>query len=90
MLPALVGGDYNFAILDLEMPGMNGIDTLEEIRSTDAHRHLPVMILTAERDQETVVRLLRLGVSAYLLKPLERASFVAKVGKLIQALPKAS
>jgi CheY-like chemotaxis protein len=90
VLPALAEGDFSFVILDLEMPGMNGIDTLEEIRSTDTHCHLPVMILTGEGGESTVTKLLRLGVSAYLLKPLDRASFVAKVGKLIQTLPKAS
>ena len=77
----------DFALLDVDMPGMGGLETLEEIRAAEATCDLPVVILTAERDEATVVKLLQLGVSDYIVKPLRHSSFVAKVDALLRALP---
>jgi len=75
-----------FAILDVDMPGMGGLETLEEIRASEETRDLPVVILTAERDQETVVRLVQQGVSQYIVKPLRHDNFVTKVEALLKGL----
>lgn len=78
----------HFAILDVDMPGMGGYETLEEIRASEATCDLPVVILTAERDEATVLRLMRLGVSDYIIKPLRHSNFVAKVDALLRTLPR--
>src|SRR6187402_2379845 len=64
-LAVLTETPCNFAILDVDMPGMGGLETLEEIRASEAACDLPVIILTAERDEETVLKLVQLGVSDY-------------------------
>ena len=86
-LALLADARCNFAILDVDMPGMGGLETLEEIRASDATCDLPVIILTAERDEETVVKLMQLGVSDYIVKPLRHSSFVAKIDSLLRSLP---
>jgi CheY-like chemotaxis protein len=86
-LTALTGSQCNFAILDVDMPGMGGLETLEEIRASEATCNLPVIILTAERDQDVVIKLMQLGVSHYIVKPLKRANFVAKIESLLKTLP---
>ena len=56
--------------LDLKMPGLSGLETLQEIR--DRHLHVPVIMLTAETGVESVVSAMQLGAYDYLVKPIER------------------
>ncbi|MEQ1760215.1 MAG: response regulator [Vicinamibacterales bacterium] len=86
-LNALSDGSCAFAILDVDMPGMGGLETLEEIRASDVTCDLPVIILSAERDEETVIKLMQLGVSDYIVKPLRHANFVVKIEALLRTLP---
>lgn len=87
-LAALSETPCNFAILDVDMPGMGGLETLEEIRASDVACDLPVIIMTAERDEDTVIKLMQLGVSDYIVKPLRHSSFVSKIDHLLRTLPK--
>lgn len=61
---------FDLVVLDVVMPLMDGVETLEAIRRTPALRNLPVVVLSAVRDERTVRRLVRLGISTYLAKPL--------------------
>ena len=54
-------------ILDLQMPGMNGIEVLESIRPR--HPHLPVIVLTAHASVARVVEAMRAGASDFIVKP---------------------
>jgi len=56
-------------VLDLHMPGMSGLDVLEELRAT--RRDLPALIITAYDTAEARAQCLAAGASAYLRKPLE-------------------
>ena len=61
-------------LLDLNMPRMNGFEFLEVLRATDGLAHIPVFITTTsglDLDRDTATRL---GVSGYILKPLDFAS----------------
>lgn len=60
-LPSLV-------LLDVGMPGMNGIEVLRLIR--EQFPALPVVVLTSHRDTETVKKMMELGASEYLTKPI--------------------
>jgi DNA-binding response OmpR family regulator len=60
-LPALV-------LLDVGMPGMDGVEALRLIR--ELFPDLPVVILTAHREAETVKKMMELGASEYLTKPI--------------------
>lgn len=89
-LDALSKATYSFVILDGDMPGLNGLQTLEEIRAAESTRHLPVVMLSGERDERTVQGLLKLGVSHYLLKPLRLALLQDRLDHLVSRLPKSS
>ena len=56
-------------VLDLHMPGMSGLEVLEELRAT--RRDLPALIITAYDTAEARAQCLAAGASAYLRKPLE-------------------
>lgn len=70
-------------ILDVEMPVMNGIKTLECIREKEEYITIPVMFLTADVNEETVLAAGRLGVADYLKKPYMPQQFLERVEKLL-------
>lgn len=61
-------------LLDLNMPRMNGIEFLEVLRATPALQHIPVFITTTSSMDVDRAEVARLGVSGYILKPLDFAS----------------
>ncbi len=76
-----------FMLLDVDMPGLSGHDTLEEVRASDMTKALPVVVLSNERREHAIIRLMQLGISDYLLKPIRPASFTAKFEALLKSLP---
>ena len=70
-------------LLDVEMPEMNGIETLEQIRKQQAFCNLPVMFLTADTNEETMAAAERLGAVGYVKKPYIPQEFLEKVGNVL-------
>jgi len=66
-------------LLDLLMPELDGYGTLERIRADDALRHIPVIVITAVDELDSVVRCIELGATDYLPKPFELAILRARV-----------
>ncbi len=69
----------DLVLLDVRLPGMDGIATLEGIRAR--HPELPVIMMTAYEDTATVIAALRAGAHDYLVKPLEIEMFELAVDK---------
>lgn len=57
-------------LLDLNMPRMDGLETLQHIRTSEQFRSLPVVILTTSKAEEDRVRSYELGANAYIVKPI--------------------
>ena len=57
-------------VLDLKMPGMNGIQVLEAIRSDERLIHLPIIVLTTSDEEAEMERCHELNASNYLIKPV--------------------
>jgi DNA-binding NtrC family response regulator len=66
-------------ILDVKMPGMDGIETLREVKK--AHPLVEVIMLTGHATVETAVEGMRLGAFDYLMKPCEIEELLTKVGE---------
>ena len=66
-LPMLMQGDFDFVVTDWNMPGMQGIDLLRNIRSNDKLKHIPVLMVTAEAKKEQIVAAAQAGVNGSLL-----------------------
>lgn len=62
--------DVDLVLLDYDMPGYSGADTLRIMRQKDKLKKLPVMFLTSRNDKESVLSIKNLGVERYLLKTL--------------------
>lgn len=73
--------DYQLVILDVMMPGMDGFETLEQIR---AESSLPILMLTSKNDSISKVRGLRAGADDYLTKPFDMDELTARVLSLIR------
>ena len=61
--------EIDLILLDWNMPEMNGYDVLVEIKNNDTYRHLPVMMVTTEGQQTSIVAAVRAGAANYLTKP---------------------
>lgn len=69
-------------LLDVQMPIMNGIKTLEHIREKKETKELPVVFLTASADTDTVIEAGRLGVIDYVVKPFMPQELLSRVEKV--------
>jgi CheY-like chemotaxis protein len=85
-LRLLASSRFTLLILDLGMPGVDGFDTLDAIRSSAALQDLPVVVLTADGRAESVAQVLSHGVTAFLLKPLNSVRTRERLGALMAKL----
>ncbi|MBF0413457.1 MAG: response regulator [Desulfamplus sp.] len=69
----------DMAVIDWNMPVMNGIELLNKIRSTRELRDMPVIMITAEAERDIVINVAESDIDAYLLKPLTMKSLEEKV-----------
>lgn len=74
--------DNLLVLLDLNMPRMNGIEFLRELRGDDRFRHLPVVVLTTSDDERDKVDAYDLNVAGYILKPVTLVNFVEAMATL--------
>lgn len=68
--------ERRLVLLDLNMPKMNGIEFLRELRKDPTLHHTPVVVLTTSDDERDKVQAYDLNVAGYLLKPVTFANFV--------------
>ena len=74
--------DRRLVLLDLNLPRMNGIEFLRELRADPALRLTPVVVLTTSDDERDRVNAYDLNVAGYILKPVTFASFVEAMATL--------
>jgi len=72
--------------LDLRLPGISGLQLLEKIRADARLRSVPVIVMTGSVDPKDVAECSRLGVTAYLPKPVGLTTFIKTVAHLFPAV----
>ena len=82
-LEVLDGTVPDLIILDVMMPGMNGIDLCQVIRQREATVKTPVLILSARGDAESIIRGIDAGANDYLPKPILHHDLVSKVRSML-------
>jgi CheY-like chemotaxis protein len=70
------------ALLDLKLPGMSGLEVLRRIRADNRTKRLPVVILTTSREEKDVAAGYDLGVSSYVVKPVDFLQFQESIRQL--------
>jgi len=84
-LQAIRDNAYDLVLLDIMMPRMNGLDVLAEIRETHPGTRLPVILVSALRDNKHIVQGLEAGANDYIPKPLDSGVVKARVTTQIKA-----
>jgi sigma-B regulation protein RsbU (phosphoserine phosphatase) len=79
-LQMIQSADYDVILLDVMMPGMDGISVLRTIRQSRSPAQLPVIMATAKDASDDIVEALSLGANDYVTKPLDFPVLVARVG----------
>jgi C4-dicarboxylate-specific signal transduction histidine kinase len=72
-------------LLDMMMPGMDGLEVCQELRRREATVNIPVIILTARADEETKFDALQLGANDFLAKPFSSIELQARIKNLIES-----
>ncbi len=78
------GDDFDVVLLDILMPEMDGYATLAEMQSDAALRHIPVIMISALDEMESVIRCIEMGATDYLPKPFNATLLRARVGASLE------
>jgi CheY-like chemotaxis protein len=69
-------------LLDLKLPKVDGLEVLRQIKSDETLRMIPVVVLTSSREERDMVASYKLGVNAYVVKPVDFHEFVNAIKEL--------
>ncbi len=69
-------------LLDINMPRIDGIEALKQIKANDATKSIPVIMLTTTDDPREVNRCYELGANVYITKPVEYDNFIEAIRRL--------
>ncbi|SOC43623.1 response regulator receiver domain-containing protein [Rhizobium subbaraonis] len=73
---------YLLVLLDLNLPDMSGIDILQQIKSNEHSRRLPVVVLTTTDDEREIQKCYDLGANVYITKPVDYEGFATAIRNL--------
>lgn len=85
-LPMLQSDNFQFLITDWNMPGMQGIELLKNLRKDPKLAKLPVLMVTAEQKREQIVEAAQAGVNGYIVKPFTAVTLKEKIEKIFERL----
>lgn len=85
-LQKLQGGGFEFVVTDWNMPNMDGLTLLQNIRKTNSLKHLPVLMITAEAKKENIIAAAQAGASGYIVKPFTAATMAEKLNKIFEKM----
>jgi CheY-like chemotaxis protein len=71
-------------LMDIQMPGMNGVDLTRQLKADPATRHIPIVAFTAYAMKGDEAKLRAAGCDGYLSKPIDVANFATKVAAFLE------
>jgi CheY-like chemotaxis protein len=75
-------GNPSVILLDLKLPKVDGLEVLKQIKSDGELRMIPVVVLTSSKEEKDLVASYKLGVNAYVVKPVDFHEFVNAIKEL--------
>lgn len=85
-LEKLRNGSFDFVVSDWNMPNLDGLEMLKEIRADDKLSKLPVLMVTAEAKKENIIAAAQAGASGYVVKPFTAATLEEKLNKIFEKM----
>lgn len=77
---------FDFVISDWNMPNVDGLQLLTQIRNTPAWNTMPVLMVTAEAKKENIIAAAQAGASGYVVKPFTAAILEEKLNKIFEKI----
>ncbi|MBF0369306.1 MAG: response regulator [Magnetococcales bacterium] len=75
--------EVGLILLDWNMPGLNGLEVLIELKKSPAWQHIPVMMVTTEGEKEYIVKAIQAGAAHYMTKPFSQEEMAAKIMEVL-------
>lgn len=85
VLPLYEKQPYDLVLLDIRMPHLDGYQVMAQLREISDGDYLPVMVLTAQTDQDTKIKALDSGAMDFLHKPFDRVEVLTRIRNMIEA-----
>ncbi|ARB48020.1 chemotaxis response regulator CheY [Alloalcanivorax xenomutans] len=85
-LTKLRGGGFQFVVSDWNMPNLDGLEMLKQIRADSDLNHLPVLMVTAEAKKENIIAAAQAGANGYIVKPFTAVTLEEKLNKIFEKL----
>jgi CheY-like chemotaxis protein len=76
------GANPAVLLLDLKLPKVDGLEVLQQVKSDEKLKMIPVVVLTSSREEKDMVASYQLGVNAYVVKPVDFHEFVNAIKEL--------
>jgi len=78
------GHRYDAVFLDVNMPGLSGLEVLEHLRESILHRSLQIVMCSARNDMPTITKAMEMGARHYLFKPCTEQGVAQKLRQIAQ------
>lgn len=75
---------FDLIVLDINMPNMNGLQTLRRLKTNKDFKNIPVIMCTNCNTKEHVSTALKLGAKNYIIKPFDTISFTRKIEQVLE------
>jgi two-component system chemotaxis response regulator CheY len=85
-LSKLRSGQFDFVVSDWNMPNMDGLEMLKQIRADAALSEIPVLMVTAEAKKENIIAAAQAGANGYVVKPFTAATLDEKLTKIFEKI----
>lgn len=81
LLAQLSEEDYHIVLMDIQMPGLNGIEATKKIRSLQRYKNIPIIAVSAYAFEENIDEMIKSGIDDYISKPINKEELISKVNK---------
>ncbi|MBW4789618.1 MULTISPECIES: chemotaxis response regulator CheY [Alcaligenes] len=85
-LEKLRNGNFEFVVSDWNMPNLDGLEMLKQIRADANLASLPVLMVTAEAKKENIIAAAQAGANGYVVKPFTAATLEEKLNKIFEKM----
>ena len=74
----------NLILMDVMLPGMDGYQILRKIKTDERYKNIPVMMLTATRQEKDIIRGFDVGADDYVVKPFSFPELIARISRALE------
>ena len=85
-LDELEAGTYNFVLTDWNMPNMNGLELIRNMRSQTRYSAIPILVVTTRNTKDDVVTAIKEGANNFVVKPFGPSALSEKIERVLSAM----